>query len=234
MSNPYIKKRKMSQLQYRKSIRLKGYDYSQPGDYFVTICTKNRVCIFGEIGEGRMTANAIGEVVEECWKSIPEHFQNSNVDVFQIMPNHVHGIITIEENASVGVRHVEPLPKAPRQNKFQHIVPGSLGSIIRSFKAAVTKETRLLKLVGNKSHWQRNFYDHIIRNDVSYFFIQQYIELNPLLWHLDSDNPTFSQFHSESFAEEVKRRFGLNDNAIQYLIDHEVDYQAWKEKEGDE
>jgi len=81
----------------RKSIRLKSFDYSEPGEYFVTICTKDRACILGDIVEGKMRLSEIGKIVETCWKEIPEHFENMRVSVFQIMPNHLHRIVEILE-----------------------------------------------------------------------------------------------------------------------------------------
>ena len=91
----------------RNSLRLKGYDYSQPGEYFATICTKHRACILGKVRDGKMRLSEIGVIVDSCWQQIPEHFLNTRVGVFQVMPNHVHGIIEIKKKP-VGARHVYP------------------------------------------------------------------------------------------------------------------------------
>jgi len=181
-----------SQIHRRRSIRLRGYDYSQEGGYFVTICTKDRACLFGTIVENKMQLNEAGRFVDDCWKQIPTHFPRVILDEYKIMPNHVHGIIMIEGN--VGVQNLEPLQKSlrepthePPENKFQHIIPNSIGSIVRGFKIGVTKWFRQ----NTQVHvvWQRNFYEHIIRNDVSLNRIREYIMYNPIRWAADRDNP---------------------------------------------
>ena len=117
----------------RKSIRLKDYDYSQGGGYFVTICTHNRECVLGELINGEFVLSLIGEKAKEFWQEIPKHFKSVQLDEFIVMSNHVHGIIIIKDDKNVGVQKFEPL-----QNKFQHIIPKSLGSIIRTYKSVST------------------------------------------------------------------------------------------------
>src|ERR1700722_13511603 len=145
-------------IHHRKSIRLKGYDYSQNGLYFITICTYNRECLFGEIINKKMILNDAGKIANECWLKIPEHFPGAILHEHVIMPNHLHGIIELagtvaarDENVrikngagqNVGVQNFEPLPphppQPPPQNQFQHIIPRSIGSIIRGYKIGVTK-----------------------------------------------------------------------------------------------
>ena len=169
----------------RKKNRLEDYDYSQDGYYFVTICTKNMVERFGEIRDDKMILSPIGEIVDQCWQAIPEHFPNVELDEYVVMPNHVHGVIVIENNNDVGVQNFEPLHD--KINKFQHIIPRSLGSIIRGFKIGVTKYCRNNNC-GNVV-WQRNFYDHIIRNERSLTRIREYIHNNPSQWASDRNNP---------------------------------------------
>jgi putative transposase len=179
---------------HRKSIRLKEYDYSQPGEYFITICTYDHKCILGEIINDEMRLNEVGKIVEKCWKEIPSHFMNVELDEFVVLPNHLHGIITINEpvkyihpntkNINVGVQNFEPL-----QNIYQHIIPKSLGSIIRSYKAAVTHEC--LQCGYLDFRWQRNYFDRIIRNDKELDKIRDYIHNNGLQWvkkRNDSEN----------------------------------------------
>ncbi len=162
----------------RRSIRLKEYDYSVPGEYFITICTKDRVHLFGNIDNDRMHESQLGKIVRDCWVEIPKHFPNVELDEFVVMPNHVHGIIGINP---VGVQYIEPLP-----NRYQHIIPGSVGSIIRSFKSAVT---RWCTKNGFKDfRWQRNYFEHIIRDDKSLDRIREYIASNPEQWHHDREN----------------------------------------------
>jgi REP element-mobilizing transposase RayT len=111
---------------------MKEYNYSKCGAYFITICTKNRKCFFGEIDDDIVIRSEIGRTAEKYWCSIPLHFKNAHLDSYIIMPNHIHGLIFLE---GVGAQYIEPLQK----NKYQKIIPGSIGSIIRSYKGAVTR-----------------------------------------------------------------------------------------------
>lgn len=201
-----------------------------------------------------MALSRTGATVEKCWKEIPAHFENTRVEVFRIMPNHLHGIVEIRERMApttthaqtgevkptdnpVGVEYIQPLRNQPggtgrrKQHRYQHVIPKSLGSIIRSFKAAVTREIRRENGREDTTIWQRDFYDHIIRSDTDYFFIQRYIELNPFLWHLDSDNPDARKIPIEELKRTLKETHGLDDSAIAYLIDCEMNYRTWQEME---
>ena len=135
---------------HRKSIRLKDYDYSQPGEYFVTICTHSHKCVMGKITYGEMQLNSVGKIAEKCWREIQKHFTNVELDAFIVMPNHLHGIIVI--NPTVGIHNYESLQK----HAFQHTIRKSLGSIIRAYKGAVKM------ICHNKGYsefyWQRNYY----------------------------------------------------------------------------
>ncbi len=121
---------------HRKSIRLKGYDYSQAEAYFVTIVTYRREYLFGDVVGGEMRGNTLGKIVQECWNEIPAHFPNVEVDAFVAMPNHVHGIIIIHP---VGAQHAAPLPAPLTQPQLPHVKPGSLAAIVRSLKSPVTR-----------------------------------------------------------------------------------------------
>jgi len=175
------------QKHHRRSIRLKGYDYASAGAYFVTIVTQGRECLFGEIVDGEMQLNVYGHAAEECWRAIPGHFPNVELGAYVIMPNHVHGIIIIRNDESmpgVWAQHAAPIPTAPSPTR--NVTPGSLGAIIRSFKSAVTRD------LGRKSDlrnvWQRNYYEHIIRNEKEMARIWDYIESNPAHWDPDKEN----------------------------------------------
>lgn len=164
----------------RRSIRLNEYDYSSPGAYFVTICTYNRKCVFGEVRDERVILSAVGNKAKAFFGRIPEHFENITLDEFVVMPNHLHGIIVIQ----VGVQNFEPLQ---RHNVFQHIVPKSLGSVIRTYKSVVT---RWCRINGHRYFkWQRNYFEHIIRDENDLNKIRDYIRNNPLEWYLDVENP---------------------------------------------
>ena len=163
----------------RKQIRLKDYDYSQPRGYFVTVCTKNRRPLFGEIRAESMYLNRDGQYAQSCWQAIPDHYPQVQLDEFIIMPNHVHGIIVILDVVdTVGAR-----PASPQQKN------NTLGDIVGSFKSAVTKRYNESRKASGASIWQRGFYDHIIRGDNSLERIREYIATNPQRWQLDRENP---------------------------------------------
>ena len=220
-------------IHHRRSIRLKGYDYSQPGYYFVTICTEKGKCILGEVEKDVVRLSALGEIVESCWNEIPKHFSNVRLDAYIIMPNHVHGILEIKPNVnSVGAEHVQPLQNSKDKiPKYQHVIPGSLGSIVRQFKAAVTREWRKNPACAKAEIWQRNYYEHIIRSDISHFFIAQYIEINPLIWAFDRDNPTTNGCSLDELSEILERKFNITGERLLSIIEHETSYRKWLEEE---
>ena len=227
----------------RRSIRLKDYDYSQSGLYFITICTANKYCLFGTDSEYSVNLSNIGEKARDCWLEMPSHFNNAKLDEFVVMPNHIHGIIVLtdneekraeniqplqkkstqnkssqnksthnyaiqnspaqddskdnlsDSNRNVGVQYIEP---STRQNRFQHITPKSIGSIVRSYKAAVTRRCRndeICEIV-----WQRNFYERVIRSEKELNCLREYITNNPLNWNLDRENPE-SKNYDLGYAE---------------------------------
>lgn len=163
----------------RKSMRLKGYDYNQPGEYFVTVCTKDRENLFSEIIDGKMVLNEAGRITEKCWLEIPKHFSNVELDINQIMPNHLHGILRIleEKNSSIDCRGAihraqsddvmnqeGAMNRAPTRGGFAGskspmLNPNSLSKMIRWFKGRSTFEIRKFSF---SFEWQRGFYDHII------------------------------------------------------------------------
>ncbi|HEV7669699.1 MAG TPA: transposase [Thermoanaerobaculia bacterium] len=166
---------------HRQSIRLRGFDYSAPGAYFVTIVTIGRELLFGEIVDREMRRNEYGEVAAACWAEMPHHFSNVVADIQVVMPNHVHGIVTIESGT---FRFAKPFdPAAPR------IASGSLPAIVRSYKAAVSRRINALRENPAGQVWQRNYYEHIVRDQGSLEAIRTYIRDNPLAWTTDPENP---------------------------------------------
>lgn len=145
---------------HRQSIRLKGHDYAQAGAYFITICTHNRNHVFGKIVDGTVRLNRLGKMTQQCWRDIPQHFPHVRLDAYVVMPNHVHGIITIDGTSK------------------------TIGSIVRGFKIGATKWAR--QNTDIPTIWQRNYYEHIIRNESDLQRIRQYIIQNPMKW--ESDN----------------------------------------------
>ncbi len=172
----------MQKYKDKKQFRYQGYDYSQDGYYFVTICTKNRKFYFGLVVNEKNNLSDIGKIVEQYRQKIPEHFPFVKLDEFIVMPNHIHGIIIIKNNMTIGTQNLAFLQEY--QNKFG---PQSknLSSIIRGFKIGVTKSVRDNNLEFN---WQSRFHDRIIRNDDELNNIRQYIIDNPIKWELDRNN----------------------------------------------
>ena len=192
-------------IHHRRSIRLKGYNYSQNGAYFVTICVQNREFLFGKIENGEMVLNDAGKMIEKYWREIPEHYPNVILDAFVIMPNHVHGILIIDNNVGVPLvgtqsnigTQMAGTQMAGTQNNGQPqslgqpqgIAP-TVGNIIGAFKSLTTNEYICGVKNGKfppfeKRIWQRNYHEHIIRNEQSLEKIQNYIIHNPQKWQDD-------------------------------------------------
>lgn len=163
---------------YRRSIRLKGYDYAQAGAYFVTICTKDRACLFGEIENGRMCLNDCGQEVADTWRWLSDRYPYVGLDEWVVMPNHLHGIIILTEPNSRGSSRT-----APTQNRKP------LGRLIGAFKTVSTKRLNAIRNTPGVSVWQRNYYEHIVRDEESLARIRQYIVDNPAHWDEDRENP---------------------------------------------
>jgi REP-associated tyrosine transposase len=164
----------------RESLRLKDYDYSGPGAYFVTICTRDRFPLFGDVIEGDMRLSDYGRIVDQEWKISAKIRREITLDAFVVMPNHIHGIIFIEESA-VGATGGSPVRSGPRRR--------SLGSFLSGFKSATTKRINDLQRTPGLSVWQRNYYEHVIRNEQSLHRIREYIANNPGRWDFDRENP---------------------------------------------
>lgn len=172
----------------RQSIRLKGYDYTQPGAYSITIRAKNGRHLFGKIVNGEMQLNEWGRIVEEEWRSMGESRPNVELDEFQIMPNHLHAILFITQPNTTKVE--DGLAKAPRSERpaapqYGKPQKGSLGSIIGTFKSCVTREINKLEQTSGSNVWQRGYYDRIIRNEKHLEAVRQYIRNNPAKWEED-------------------------------------------------
>jgi putative transposase len=171
---------------HRQSIRLKGYDYAAEGSYFITVCTKGRECLFGEIinnttGVPEMVLNELGHVVKAEWLLTENKRHNVVLDTFIIMPNHIHGIISF-------VSHVGAYCNTPLPGSFQS-PSKTIGAIIRGFKSATTTRINIIRNTRGFAVWQRNYYDHIIRNELKLNSIRENIMFNPSQWSFDNNNP---------------------------------------------
>jgi len=158
----------------RRSIRLKDYDYTQAGAYFATICTQKKASILGTVKNGETILNIYGQVVAECWRWLTKQYPYVELDEWVVMPNHMHGIIILCRGGS---------RTAPTGNYKP------LGRLIGAFKTTSTKRINALRGTRGVPVWQRNYYEHVIRNEDDLNEIQQYILDNPVKWDMDEENP---------------------------------------------
>jgi putative transposase len=170
----------------RRSIRLPGFDYSRAGMYFVTICSAQRRCLFGQIQKDESVLSQIGEVVKAHWLKIPCHFSNLEIEAFVVMPNHLHGILIIHSGQQNFESHDIP---QKLMESFAKPVAGSIPTIIRSFKAAVTKCINDERLTAGAPIWQRGYFERVLRDGREFVNAKDYIIRNPLRWAFDEENP---------------------------------------------
>ena len=194
----------------RKSVRLRTKDY-RSGSYFITICAVNREWLFGDIKGGGMMLNELGKIVEKCWHEIPKHFSHVSLDTFIVMPNHIHGILTlntsgrgiapVQDHEGRGIACNAPtdavimkaneIPSSPQI--FGKSSPGTLPVIVRAFKSATTRHINRLRNSPATPIWQRNYYEHAIRNNEELQKIRMYIQDNPKHWFTDEEySPPYS------------------------------------------
>jgi putative transposase len=203
-------------IRHRRSIRLRGHDYSRAGAYFITICTQNREYLFGDIMDGKMALNPFGKIAPEQWYAIPERFPHVDVDEFVVMPNHIHGIVIINgvgaplagapciQNAQKTTNGPRPITpddgvtetrnRATADDRATARVALSVGEIVGAYKSICYREC--LAWINNHEQdhrlgrlWQRNYWEHIIRNETELNRIREYIRNNPAQWREDRLNP---------------------------------------------
>jgi len=176
-------------LHHRRSIRLAGYDYASEGGYFISCVTQGRVCLFGEVNNSEMRLNQYGEIVRNEWFRTAKLRPNVELieEEFVVMPNHIHGIIWLS-NQGWGKNRWGTARCAPTDGEFGKMIPGSIPTIVRSFKSAVTKQINLLQQTPGSPVWQRNYYEHVIRFEKDYENIANYIYDNPINWEKDDEN----------------------------------------------
>jgi putative transposase len=159
----------------RRSIRLRSHDYGGPGAYFVTVCARTH--LFGRVQAGEVSLSCWGEISSHCWTELPSHFPHVRIDVFRVMPDHVHGILIL-------------LRRESSATAVGRISPGSLGAIIRSFKSAVAFRINALRGVHVGGIWQRNYFDEIIRNHDELERVRSYVRNNPARWNRNRTGKT--------------------------------------------
>ena len=201
----------MTNLPHRKHLRLSGFDYASEGAYFITVVTQNREPLFGEIIHDEMVLSEFGRIVEEEWLRSASIRTEIELGAYVVMPNHFHGIVHIFEihnsdhqpdmqpndiESIVGAYGHTPLKigtgdrlVAPTRNYPHGPKPKSLGALIAGFKSSVTTRINTLRGTPDTPVWQRNYYDHIIRNDRAYDAVEKYIQDNPIRWATDKENP---------------------------------------------
>ena len=200
-------------IHHRRSIRLKGYDYSKAGAYFITICCDDRLHRFGKILDHKMILHQLGTIAYNEWISLSERFSNFELDVFQIMPNHMHGIIVLKDidldktlRAMVAVAQDENevnraiaeeedkvnRATAEEEDKVNRatarVAPTTIADVVGAYKSIVSNECLKLYKLQNKQMgklWERNYYEHIIRDENAYINISNYIINNPNKWDED-------------------------------------------------
>lgn len=165
-------------IHHRRSIRLQGYDYSQAGMYFVTLCTRNRECLFGEIVDETMRLNPVGQIVTDSWTWLAQRYEHVELDEWVVMPNHLHGIVVINDHCKGGSRTAPTKP---------------IGRLIGAYKTVSTKQANTFRQTPGMLLWQRNYWERIVRDAAELLSIQEYICNNPAQWAQDKLHPhTFS------------------------------------------
>jgi putative transposase len=176
----------------RQSIHLPAVDYSRSEMSFITICSSQRQALFGHIHENWTVLSRIGEIVRTCWTEIPQHFTNVVIESYVVMPNHLHGILTINSKlpGSIELPDTNSADKTASANEsFGKLAANSIPTVIRSFKAAASKRARESGLVTAGTIWQRGYCERVLRNTREYVEVTNYILLNPARWAHDEDNP---------------------------------------------
>ncbi len=179
---------------HRRSVRLKGFDYAQAGAYFVTVCAHDRACLFGDIEDGLMQLNECGKIVESEWLRSAELRLEIECGEFVVMPNHFHGIVKIVgAYGNTPMTGDTPVYRDVQQRAYFHTPLRSpsrnLGAMVRGFKSAAGKRMNEIANTPGAAVWQRNYFEHVIRDDDDYNRITEYVENNPQRWMEDSLHP---------------------------------------------
>jgi putative transposase len=172
----------------RSPLRLRGFDYAQPGAYFVTVCAHRGETLFGVVVDGVMRLSAEGEIVEETWLRLPDHYSNVEIDSCGVMPNHVHGVVILCGRVGAGFK---PAPTSCEESLPVEAVGRhhSLSEIVRGFKTFSARGINNLRGRRGAPVWQRGFYEHVLRDEEDLDRVRRYIEANPIRWAGDEENP---------------------------------------------
>ena len=166
----------------RRSLRLPGYDYTQTGAYFITICTTGRVCVLGDVVDGEIHLSEFGRLANSVWLELPRYYPHVRLDAWVVMPNHVHGILILEPSDDVVGAGFKPAPTGTRR---RHGIP----EVVRAFKTFSARRINATRGAVGTSFWQRNYFEHVIRDGKSLDRIRRYIVENPARWDEAPENP---------------------------------------------
>jgi REP-associated tyrosine transposase len=159
----------------RSTLRLKNFDYSTAAVYFLTICTSERKTTLGAVREGMAQPSVVGRIVSACWFELPYHYARLELGAFVVMPNHVHGLISLRDSVGAGLR---PAPTT-----------ATVSEIVGAFKSFSSRRIHATNASSPKKVWQRGFYEHIVRNRDECERISRYVLQNPARWEFDRENP---------------------------------------------
>lgn len=181
----------------RRSIRLRGFDYSQAGAYFVTIVCQGRACLFGDVAGEEMQLNDAGGMVQQVWQDLPNRYSGINMDEFIVMPNHIHGVINFVQPVEAPLVGAQGESRGTNHRATTRVAP-TLGDVVGAFKSLTTVEyVRGVKSLGwpqfSGKLWQRNYFEHVVRSEDSLTKIRQYIRDSPLRWEFDKENPLVAE-----------------------------------------
>ncbi len=165
----------------RRSIRLPGYDYTQDGAYYVTIVTQGRKTLFGDIVDDEMHLNETGQLIADSWEWLATRHSYVELDSYIVMPNHLHGILMLTSDEPRGGSRTAPTKRKP------------LGRLIGAFKTVTTRQVNLVQGTPGQLLWQRNYYEHVIRDDDEWNRVREYIASNPTQWEKDTENPNVAR-----------------------------------------
>jgi REP element-mobilizing transposase RayT len=201
----------------RRAMRLAGYDYAEAGAYFLTVCTQGKRCLFGEVVGGEMRLNRPGKIVRETWDGLPRHYPHVELDAFVVMPSHVHGVIVLVgaglKPALIGELHTDDAKTGLKRAGLKPALIGELHTddaktglkraglkpaptkrhglpeIVRAFKTFSARRINEMRATPGVRLWQRNYYEHVIRDDAEWNLVREYIVYNPSRWDEDWENP---------------------------------------------
>jgi putative transposase len=176
-----MKNRYDPDMHHRHTIRLRDYDYASGGAYFITICTVDRACLFGQIDGDLVCLTEFGRIVSDCWARVTEHFPHAHMDAIVVMPNHVHVVILLTGS---------PPADETSPRRFGSTVSGSVSAIVQATKAAISRQINIARRTPGAPVWQRNYYERVIRDETELDRAREYITLNPARWSEDRHRPT--------------------------------------------